>query len=177
MRPTPLRHCARLLLAAVLSVALAAGAAALVAAPAQAKTWLAPSADPEVDPTKKLNEFENRILIQINKARADKGLKKVRVFQSCVDKRSERWAGRIKRTGEFVHRDQMKVLKRCDLAWTGETLVRGVGLTPESAVNAWLNSPSHYDVIMKKRARWAGIGVRVDSDGRVVGVLNFGDRH
>ena len=85
MRPTPLRHRARLLLAAVLSVALAAGAAALVAAPAQAKTWLAPSADPEVDPSKNLNEFENRILIQINKARVDKGLKKVRVFQSCVD--------------------------------------------------------------------------------------------
>lgn len=170
-----MRQSAQLLLAALLSLALAAGAAALLASPAQAKTWAAPAADPDADPSKDLNEFENRILVQINKARVDAGLKKVRLFESCVDDKSETWARRIKRTGDFVHRDQMKVIKDCDLHWTGETLVRGTGLTPESAVDAWLKSPTHYDVIMKKRARWAGIGVRVDSDGRVIGVLNFGD--
>ncbi len=170
-----MRHFLRFLSAAIVSVALVAGAAAFIATPAQAKIWLAPEADLKVDPLKQFNEFENRILIQINKARVNKGLTKVRVFESCVDERSERWARRIKRTGDFVHRDQMKVINRCDLSWTGETLVRGTGLTPEVAVNAWLNSPSHYDVIMKQRARWAGIGVRVDSDGRVVAVLNFGD--
>ncbi|MGZ5398427.1 MAG: CAP domain-containing protein [Nocardioides sp.] len=170
-----MRHVLRLLSAVIVSVALVAASAALFAAPAQAKTWLAPAADIGVDPLTHLNEFENRMLIQINKARAKAGLKKVRLFESCVDDTSERWALRIKRTGEFEHRDQMSVINRCDLAWTGETLVRGTGLTPESAVNAWLNSPSHYDVIMKKRARWAGIGVRIDSDLRVVGVLNFGD--
>ena len=170
-----MRHSVRLLLTAVLAVVLATGAAALVAAPAQAKVWLAPGADPDVNPAKDRNEFENRILIQINKARVDAGLKKVRLFESCVDDKSERWARKIKRSGDFVHRDQMKVIKDCDLNWTGETLVRGTGLTPETAVNAWLASPSHYDVIMKQRARWAGIGVRVDEDGRVIGVLNFGD--
>lgn len=170
-----MRTFARTLAAAILSIAFVVGASALIAAPAQAKTWLAPAADPDVDPSKNLNEFENRILVEINKARTDAGLKKVRLFESCVDDTSERWARKIKRTGDFVHRDQMKVIKSCDLQWTGETLVRGVGLTPEVAVNAWLNSPSHYDVIMKERARWAGIGVRVDSQGRVVGVLNFGD--
>lgn len=170
-----MRHFARLMASTILSVALVAGVGGLLAAPAQAKTWLAPGADLQVNPQKKLNEFENRILLQINKARKDAGLKKVKVFQSCVDRQSERWAGKIKRSGDFVHRDQMKVIKRCDLMWTGETLVRGVGLTPETAVTAWLNSPSHYDVIMKERARWAGIGVRVDSDGRYIGVLNFGD--
>lgn len=170
-----MRHIARLILAAVLAVAVATGVAAVLATPAQAKTWLAPPADADVDPLTHLNEFENRILIQINQARVAAGLKKVRLFESCVDDHSERWARKIKRTGEFVHRDQMKVINACDLQWTGETLVRGIGLTPEVAVTAWLNSPSHYDVIMKKRARWAGIGVRVDSEGRVVGVLNFGD--
>lgn len=170
-----MRHSARLLLAVALAVALAAGGAAFLAAPAQAKTWLAPAADLDVDPLTQLNEFENRILIQINQARVAAGLKKVRLFESCVDDKSETWARKIKRTGDFVHRDQMNVIKDCDLNWTGETLVRGVGLTPGSAVTAWLASPSHYDVIMKKRARWAGIGVRVDSDDRVIGVLNFGD--
>lgn len=169
------RHLLRLLSAAVLTIAMVAGSATLVAAPASAKTWLAPGADPDVDPLQNLDEFENRILIKINRARARHDLAKVRLFESCVDGKSEDWAARIKRTGDFVHRDQMKVITSCDLAWTGETLVRGIGLTPKVAVRAWLNSPSHRAVIMKPRARWAGIGVRVDSQGRTIGVLNFGD--
>ncbi len=170
-----MRHVVRLLASAALAATLVFGSAGFLATPTQAKTWAAPASDPDLDPQLRLNEFENRLLVQINKARRNAGLKKVRVFQSCVDRQSERWAGTIKRSGELVHRDQMKVIRRCDLAWAGETLVRGEGLTPQSAVNAWLSSPSHYDVIMKKRARWAGIGVRVDSGGRYVGVLNFGD--
>lgn len=170
-----MRHVVRLLTSVTMAVALVVGTAGLLATPTQAKVWPAPSSDTDRDPQLRLNEFENRILIQINEARRDAGLKKVRVFQSCVDRQSERWARTIKRSGEFVHRDQMKVIRRCDLMWAGETLVRGVGLTPESAVTAWLNSPTHYDVIMKKRARWAGIGVRIDRQGRYVGVLNFGD--
>lgn len=170
-----MRHLLRLLSATVLSIALVAGSTALFAAPATAKTWLAPSADPDVDPLQNLNEFENRILVKINRARARHDLKRVRLFESCVDGKSESWAKRIKRTGKFVHRDQMTVINSCDLSWTGETLVRGIGLTPEVAVRAWLNSPSHRAVIMKPRARWAGIGVRVDGQGRTVGVLNFGD--
>ena len=170
-----MRHVVRCTIAAFLSVAVFLGVSSVIAAPAQAKTWLAPAADPDVDPTQHLSEFENRILIKINRARTDAGLSKVRLFQSCLDTRSEHWSRRIKRTGSFVHRDQMTVIKKCDLMWTGETLVRGVGLTPEVAVDAWLNSPSHYAVIMKPRARWAGIGVKVDAQGRTVGVLNFGD--
>jgi len=175
MRHLTRSFCTRLLCAALLSLGLATGSTAVLAAPAEAKTWQVPSADPEADPQVNLNEFENRILLKINRVRAKRGLKKVRLFQSCVDQKSENWARRIKRTGEFVHRDQMKVIKGCDLVWTGETLVRGVGLTPEVAVQAWLDSPSHRAVLMKPRARWAGIGVKVDSQGRTIGVLNFGD--
>ena len=42
-------------------------------------------------------------------------------------------------------------------------------------LEAWLDSPSHRAVLLKPRARWAGIGVRVDAEGRTIGVLNFGD--
>jgi len=174
-----MRHLARAVAVAVLSAGLTAagtaGGTALVTAPAEAKTWVAPAADPEVDPLEDLDEFENRILASINEARVGAGLKRVRLFQSCVDGYSEGWARQIKKTGDFEHRNQVKVLNGCDLQWTGETLVRGTGLTPEAAVAAWLNSEPHYAVIMKKRARWAGIGVRVDGQGRVIGVLNFGD--
>ncbi len=170
-----MRQLARAMAVAVLSVGLTAGGTALATAPAEAKTWVGPGADPKVDPLEDLDEFENRILAGINKARVGAGLKRVRVFHSCVDGYSERWARHIKKTGAFAHRDQMKVLDGCDLRWTGETLVRGTGLTPKAAVAAWLNSPPHYAVIMKKRARWAGVGVRIDGEGRVIGVLNFGD--
>lgn len=165
-------HAMRLLAAALLATLLSTSALTL---PAHAKTWAAPSVNPKADPSHNLDEFENRVLAQINKARARHGLRKVRVFQSCVDHMSERWARHIRRSGDFQHRNQITVLNRCDLHWTGETLVRGVGLTPRSAVRAWLHSPSHRAVILKKRARWAGVGARIDSEGRVVGVLNFGD--
>jgi uncharacterized protein YkwD len=170
-----MRHLARAAAVATLSVGLTVGGAAQVTAPAEAKTWVGPAADPEVDPLEDLDEFENRMLASINKARVGAGLKRVRLFQSCVDGYSEGWARQIKRTGDFAHRNQVRVLDGCDLQWTGETLVRGSGLTPEAAVAAWLGSAPHYAVIMKKRARWAGIGVRVDGQGRVIGVLNFGD--
>ena len=170
-----MRQLARAIAVAALSAGLTAGGTALVTVPAEAKTWVGPAADPQVDPLKDLDEFENRILTRINKARVGAGLKRVRLFHSCVDGYSEGWAKQIKKTGALAHRDQVKVLNGCDLQWTGETLVRGTGLTPEAAVGAWLDSASHRDVIMKKRARWAGIGVRVDREGRVIGVLNFGD--
>ena len=77
-------------------------------------------------------------------------------------------------TGEFVHRNQRKILRRCDLTWVGETLVRGSLLTPASAVKAWMHSPEHRAVIMKPRANRAGVGVRLGG-GQVYAVLNFGD--
>jgi uncharacterized protein YkwD len=170
-----MRQLGRAVSVTTVSLGLMAGGTALVTGPAEAKTWIGPKADPEVDPMQDLDEFENRVLGAVNRARVAAGLKKVRVFQSCVDGYSERWARRIKKTGELAHRDQTKVLAGCDLAWAGETLVRGAGLTPKVAVGAWLASPSHRAVLMKERARWAGIAIRVDPQGRVVGVLNFGD--
>jgi uncharacterized protein YkwD len=168
-----MRHVVRLVAAAVVA-ALLTTTLALVATPAQARLWT-PEADKGTDPTENLNEFEDRVLIKINRVRTRHDLRKVRVFHSCVDRMSERWARHLKRSGTFEHRDQTRVLNRCDLRWTGETLVRGVGLSPRSAVRAWLNSPGHRAVIMKKRARWAGVGARVDGQGRIIGVLNFGD--
>lgn len=171
-----MRDLARLILVACLAVALAGVSSAVLLAPAEAKTWAAPGPDPDANPTENLNEFENRILLRINKRRAKAGLQKVRVFESCVDGTSERWARRIKRTGEFEHRKRLqRVLDDCDLMWVGENLVRGSGLSPRQVVRLWMKSPTHKAVIMKKRARWAGIGVRVDGDGRLIAVLNFGD--
>ncbi len=99
----------------------------------------------------------------------------MRYFDSCLDRYAEGWARHLASTGAFEHRDQRTVLANCRMGWVGETLVRGRPLTPGTAVRAWMNSPEHRAVIMKPRATRAGIGVRRDGRGRIVGVLNFGD--
>ncbi len=170
----PMRLYARALLVALMSLTFTAGAFTLTS-PAQSATW-APELTDSFDPVTDLNEFEDRILVEINKARARRDLPKVKVFQSCVDKYAERWATRLKRIDDLVHRDLTTVLEGCDLHWAGETLVSGTLLTPSGAVRAWLDSPPHRAVILKERARLAGIGVTVNATGKVFAVLNFGDR-
>ena len=100
----------------------------------------------------------------------------MRVFQSCVDGYAERWSRRLKRIEKLEHRDLGKILDGCDVNWVGENLVSGTDLGPNAAVRAWMQSPPHRRVLLKKRARWAGIGVRVGGDGRTYAVLNFADR-
>lgn len=165
------RHLAALVAATLLATGL------LVAAPgaASAKIWKVPPPDTSLDPLVKLTEYENRVVHLVNKRRKRADLRPVRYFSSCVDRFSERWARHLAETGELVHRNQKKILRRCDLTWVGETIVRGTALTPTGAVRAWMKSPGHRAVLMKPRANRAGVGVRIDSQGRVVGVLNFGD--
>lgn len=122
-----------------------------------------------------LDAFEDQLLTRINQVRAAHGLKGIGRVDSCVDKMAESWSDRIASTGVLAHRDQRQVLSQCDQSWAGENLVRGVGLTPGRAVEAWMASPAHRDVLLKGRARRAGIAVTVDGRGRYVGVLNFTD--
>ncbi len=122
-----------------------------------------------------LDRYEKHILKRINLARLAEGLHRVRLVSPCLDRYSERWAAHLATTGDFVHRDQRKVLRGCDLNWVGETIARGTGSSPTDVVTAWLNSPPHRAVIMKPRANRAGVGVRRDGSGRLISVLNFGD--
>ena len=170
-----MRTHARLVLATMLTLAVTAGIAVVAALPASSATW-APRTSTSFDPASDLDEFESRILVRVNRVRARHDLSRVRVFQSCVDGYAERWSKHLRATGKLVHRDLDVVLDGCDISWVGENLVRGTGLRPNVAVRAWMQSPPHRKVLLKPRATWAGIGVRVDSDGRTYAVLNFGDR-
>lgn len=143
--------------------------------PVSAKLWKVPTSDLSVDPLVKLNEYEIRIINLINVRRAAADKPEVKYFQSCLENTSERWAAHLADLGELVHRDQYSVLKKCDLNWTGETLVRGTALSPRAAVKAWMKSPDHRAVIMKTRANRGGVGTKLDDQGRLVTVLNFGD--
>lgn len=119
--------------------------------------------------------FEKRILRQINKRRAAREMRRVRKVSPCLDGFAQDWATYLATTGLFVHRDQQVIITACDLTWAGETLARGTGLTPRETVKAWMKSPTHKAVIMKKRANRAGIGIDQDVEDRTIVVLDFGD--
>lgn len=162
-------------LAALIAGLVIALTCLLSTAPAQAQVWAVPAPNPAVDPALNLDEFENRLMDSINEARVNAGLRPVRYFDSCVDQMAESWATRIATTGALEHRDQQVILRRCNQMWAGEDLVRGTLLTPAIVVQAWLDSPSHREILLKKRASRAGIAISLDGSGRFVGVLNFTD--
>jgi uncharacterized protein YkwD len=147
----------------------------LSSAPAHAGLWSVPASDPLVDPTSDLGEFEVQVINQVNVVRAAVGLPRIDKFDSCVDRMAESWARRLATTGAFEHRDQHQVLRRCRQSWAGENLVRGTLLTPVMTVEAWMASPSHREILMKRRARLAGVAIVRDAQGRYVGVLNVAD--
>lgn len=162
-------------LSAVLLAGLVLSVSCLLSAPAQAKTWSIPAPDLALNPVFDLDEFENRLMHSINDVRKDAGRKPVRYFDSCVDQLAESWSARIASNGNLAHRDQRIILRRCSQTWAGEDLVRGTLLTPSIVVQAWMNSPSHREILLKKRASRAGIAISMDRQGRFVGVLNLTD--
>jgi uncharacterized protein YkwD len=159
-----------LLTSLVATVAVLSG----IPAAAQAATWPVPAAA-SVKDTSALtgNDVDSALMVEINKARADHGLRKVWNFDACTDKLAEAWGARIARTGVFEHRDQNQVIRKCNNQWAGETLVRGTGLTPKAMVALWLDSPGHREILLSPRARRAGVAITKDSQGRVIGVVNL----
>lgn len=158
---------------------LLVSAAVLLCVPsaAQAATWPVPTRDQPApsatSQTLTLDEFETSLMVTINEARIANGRRPIALFDSCTDRLAERWGRRIVRSGIFAHRDQRRVLRRCGTTWAGEALVRGAQLTPRSMVDLWMDSPPHREILLSPRARYAGVAVVPDAQGRLVGVLNL----
>jgi uncharacterized protein YkwD len=166
----------QLLVRAASALTASALVVAATLAPAQASVIRVPQPDYSVKPGSHPGEYANRVVARINDARARAGLRQLRVYQTCLDNHSERWAKHLAQSGRLVHRNQYRVLSACNLHWTGETLARGAGgLSPRAMVRAWMHSPAHRAVLMKPRANLAGVAIRHDAQGRVVGVVNLGD--
>lgn len=157
----------RALLVAVTAVLALLG----TAGSAQAATWAVPVISTATPPVS-LDHFEDQLMVEINKARRANDRKRIPVYDTCADRMAEQWGTHLATTGLFEHRNQNQVLRRCDVTWAGENLVRGTGLTPEAMVRAWLNSPGHRVILLSPKARRAGVSVTLDAQGRLVGVLN-----
>lgn len=159
-------------LIALAAVLLLSSLAAPLSASAQrAATPAAASARATLD----LGLYETRVLHQVNRRRTAHGLRPVRRVDPCVDRLSDRWAAHLASTLDFLHRDQRVILRRCHMYWAGETLARGTAMTPSGAVVAWMHSPDHRPILLKKRANRGGVGARLDAQGRILLVLNFSD--
>jgi uncharacterized protein YkwD len=123
-------------------------------------------------PAASLDEYEDQLMVEINRARRAHGKARIRVYDSCADRLAEAWGAHLAVTGLFEHRNQNQVLRQCNVTWAGENLIRGTGLTPEMMVQAWLDSPGHRVILLNGKARRAGVSVTSDPQGRLVGVLN-----
>ncbi len=145
---------------------------------AEARTWSVPATIAVKDASSLSNDdLESALMVEINAARDVHGLRKIWNFDVCTDVLAEQWGARIARTGIFEHRDQNEVIRRCHNSWAGETLVRGVGLSPKDMVELWLNSPSHREILLSPRARRAGVAIIQDPQGRTIGVVNLVRHH
>lgn len=137
---------------------------------AQAATWDVPTRTD--GPAANLDEFEDQLMVEINRVRRIHDRRRIGVYDTCADRMAELWGSHLAATGAFEHRDQTQVLRRCDVTWAGENLIRGTGLTPEVMVRAWLDSPGHRVILLNTKAKRAGVSVTQDAQGRLVGVLN-----
>jgi uncharacterized protein YkwD len=176
MRPVPVRPVAahpiptgplRALVVVLTALLVALGTSAT----ARATTWPVPTTRTS-GPASSLTEFEDQLMVEVNRARRSHGRDRIRVYDACTDRLAERWGRHLAETGRFEHRDQRTVLRRCRATWAGENLVRGTNLSPEAMVAAWLDSPGHRAIMLNGKARRAGVSVTRDGQGRLIGVLN-----
>lgn len=95
--------------------------------------------------------MEKRLVAQINEARADHGLRKLRVG-SRIQRGAHSWARHLLRADSFHHARLA--------AGTGENLAWGTcsWYSPRQAVRAWLGSPSHRALLLDRRFRAVGAG-------------------
>lgn len=119
-------------------MAVLAGAAVLT---------LGTPADAAAAPTK----AEKRVIAQINKVRANHGLRKLTVG-SWIQRSAKTWSRHLRRSGSFHHGTLS--------SGVGEVIAWGTcsWFTPAKAVRAWMNSSSHRALVIRPGFRKVGAG-------------------
>ena len=123
-----------------------------------------------------LNGLEAEILKLINKVRADHGLSQLQVVQSLTDIARTRCSDMVSR-GYFSHYTPegttfFNIMRNAGIGWSnagenlGNATPAGYG-SPSAFINAWMNSASHRDNMLRGHYRLIGVGV-VDGGGRRV---------
>ena len=177
----PLRHTLLLPVLAV-SLALAAPASAATSSTWQRTTVAHANQSPAQSPTDcenadtrpggaSANALEKSTVCLLNKTRARRGLRKLRLnhrlsraaYLHTVDMVKRNYFAHVSKSGtDFVTRLTRSGYMRGARAWTvGENLAWGSGRrsTPREIMAAWMNSPGHRANILQRRFREIGIGV------------------
>jgi uncharacterized protein YkwD len=95
--------------------------------------------------------MERRLIAQINDARTDRGLRRLRIGPT-IQAGAHAWARHLRISDSF-HHARVRV-------GTGEVLAWGTcsWFSPAAAVRAWMRSPSHRYVMLRPRWRFVGAG-------------------
>lgn len=123
-----------------------------------------------------LNGLEAEILRLINSVRADHGLSQLQVVQSLTDIARTRSNDMVSR-GYFSHYSPegttfFNIMRNAGIGWSnagenlGNATPAGYG-SPSAFINAWMNSASHRDNMLRGHYRLVGVGI-VDGGGRRV---------
>lgn len=162
----PRREALRLAAACVLAALLAASAQVAPAAAGTARETR------PARPAALLTSFERAVVAQINRARRNAGLRRLRVAPGLVAA-ARSHARSMARSGYFSHtsRDGLSPSARIRRYYpgrvTGEALLwRAPSLTAHQALQMWLASPPHRALLLSSRFREIGLGARRTSGSR-----------
>ncbi|GAA3549318.1 CAP domain-containing protein [Nocardioides daeguensis] len=112
--------------------------------------------------------YESAVLQALERRRERRGLRGL-VPSACVDALAEARSRRMAVRDEMVHYPGLsKVFGRCGGARVGEIIARGRGFRdPAVVVRAWMESPTHHEVIVRPSYRQAAVGAWRDEHGTV----------
>lgn len=112
--------------------------------------------------------YEAAVLRQVNARRTARGLHALRP-SSCIEPFAESRSRRMAVEDELVHYSGLRrAFSACGGSMVGEVIARGRGFALASVLaRAWMQSPSHREVILKHRFRQAAVGAWRDRDGTV----------
>jgi len=102
------------------------------------------------------------------------------VWNSCIDRYAEGWAGHLASTGRFYHRSWRSITSGCHRSFASENIAKyrlgTAGATADALalkiVRMWMNSPGHRANLLSSKPRLTGVGARKSGTYWVV-VQNF----
>jgi uncharacterized protein YkwD len=158
------------LAASALTLGVPAGTATL----ASDDTMAAADSTPAVAKPLPPKQYQQRLLHQVNRARANHDRHRV-ALRACLDGFANPWARTLARREKLIYRDLIPMAKKCNLISAGELIARG-SVTPRRIVQTWLKVPAQRKVLLNPKFRLVGVGAaRSDNSGWYV-CVDFGRR-
>lgn len=141
----------------------------LLTSASQAQPAMPQAAAPAMAPASDAG-LESQFVSRINSLRSSKGLSQLQVSGELQGV-ARRWTDRMVGAGQISHNPNLG--SEVGGSWTklGENV--GVGYDVDGLMQAFINSPAHYNNLVDPVWTHVGVGVTVASDGRLYTTHNF----